>query len=502
MSQKTDTFKPVTKQSATQQKAVSAVQPETRAVGLLSLIGMVIGSMIGGGAFNLPQNMAAGAALGAIVIAWIITAIGMYFLANTFRTLADKRPDLTAGIYTYAREGFGRFAGFQAAWGYWLSAAFGNVAFAVLVMQTLGYFYPNLLSGKSWQAILGGSILIWGMHFLVLSGVQRAAFLNAIATAAKIIPIITSIIILAVLINGAQFSTDIWGLQGHLGDLLSQVKSTMMVTLWVFIGIEGAVVVSGRARHTEDVGRATFLGLLACLIMYVLLSILPFGLMTQAQLAALNGPSLAYVLEHAVGPWGTVFIVLSVLLSVLSCWLAWTILVAELPFEGAKDGVFPKVLSHENAHHSPAPSLWLSTVVMQATMFVVLFANNAWLWLVAITGVMILPAYFASTAFLWLYAKRPGFTAAHGSEGKGGALLSGLLGSGYALWLLYAAGLQFVLLSTIVYAVGIPVFWYAQKEKSRTGAAFTRPEAVAAILLVIVAIISIVLISNGTVTIG
>lgn len=482
--------------------ATGSSHPETRKLGLLMLTGVVIGSMVGGGVFNLPQNMANGAALGAVIIAWVVTGVGMYFLADTFRTLADKRPDLTAGIYSYAREGFGRFAGFNSAWGYWLSAAFGNVGFAVLVMQTLGYFYPSLLSGKSWQAILGGSILIWAMYFLVLAGVKSAAFLNAIATATKIVPILALIVVLGVFFNSGKFSLDIWGTHAHLGNVLAQVKSTMMVTLWVFIGIEGAVVVSGRATHSEDVGRSTLLGLLVCLLLYVLTSVLPFGVMTQAQLAALNGPSAAYVLSAVVGHWGAVFIIVSVLISLLSCWLAWTILVAELPFEGARDGVFPKFLSHENSHHSPAPSLLLSTLAMQVAMFIVIFANNAWLWMVAITGVMILPPYFACTAYLFRYVNQPAFIDAHGTETKGKAIISGLLGSVYALWLLYAAGVQFVLLSTIVYAIGIPVFWYAQKENTPEQPAFTKMEAMAAIILLIVAIISVVLIFNGTVTIG
>lgn len=477
-------------------------QPETRKLGLLMLTGVVIGSMIGGGVFNLPQNMASGAGLGAVVIAWIVTGVGMYFLADTFRTLSDKRPELKAGIYSYAREGFGRFAGFNSAWGYWLSSAFGNVGFAVLLMQTLGYFYPSLLSGKSWEAVIGGSILIWVMYFLVLSGVKSAAFLNAIATAAKIIPIVALIVILGVFFDHAKFSSDVWAAHANLGNLLTQVKSTMMVTLWVFIGIEGAVVVSGRAKNSADVGRATLLGLIICLVLYALVSVLPFAVMTQAQLAGLSGPSSAYVLKQIVGQWGAVCIIVSVLVSVLSCWLAWTILVAELPFEGARDGVFPKFLSHENSRHSPAPSLLLSTLVMQATMFVVMYANNAWLWMVAITGVMILPPYFASTAYLFLYARKPAFIAAHGTESKTAALISGLLGSVYAVWLLYAAGLQFVLLSTIVYAIGIPVYWYAQKEKASGGPVFERKEAVAAVSLFIVAVVSVVLIANGTVSIG
>ncbi|MGN8159405.1 basic amino acid/polyamine antiporter [Salinisphaera sp. RV14] len=481
-------------------KVAVAEQPAGRKVGLISLVGMVVGAMIGGGVFNLPQNMAVGASLMAVVIAWVVTGVGMFFLANTFRTLADKRPDLDAGIYTYAREGFGRFAGFQMAWGYWLSAAFGNVAFAVLVMQTFGYYFPNVATG--WPAIIGGSLLIWAMHFVVLLGVKRAAFLNAIATATKIVPIIAFIVILAVFFNSAQFSSDIWGRQLHLGNLLTQVKSTMMVTLWVFIGIEGAVVVSGRARNKEEVGRATFIGLILCLLLYFLVSVLPFALLSQPELAALKGPSTAYVLKQAVGNWGAFAMILSVLVSLLSCWLAWTIMVAELPFEGAKDGVFPAALGHENRHHSPAPSLWLSSAVMQATMFVVLFAHNAWLWLVAITGVMVLPPYLASTAYLWRYARTPAFAEAHGHEHRRPALISGILGTVYAVWMLYAAGPQFILLSTIIFALGIPVYWYTRRHNSPDMPVFSRRESAASIGLVGVAAVALALIVTGTVGIG
>lgn len=473
-------------------------QPGTRRLGLPLLTGVVVASMIGGGAFSLPQNMAQGAGLGAVVIAWIITLVGMFFLSNAFRTLADRRPDLKAGIYSYAREGFGPLAGFEMAWGYWLSAAFGNVAFAVLFMQTVGYFFPVFRSGNNWQAILGESALIWVMNFVVLSGVRRAAILNVISSVLNVGTIVVALCAMAVAIKGGMFSFDFWGQQQHLGSMLGQVKSTMLVTLWVFIGIEGAVVVSDRATKTSQVGLATFLGLIICTVLYFLLSALPFGLMHQAQLAGLASPSAAYVLKAAVGNWGAVFISVALLLSLLSCWLAWTILVAELPYEGAKDGVFPKFLARENRHHAAAPSLWVSSLTMQIAVFVVLFAHDAWNWLISITGVMILPPYLASTAFLWRYATQPGYSGGAGETARE-SVWTGVLGTAYSVWLLYAAGPQFVLMSTILFALGFPVFWWARREHAPGEPVFNRREAVAAVVLAVVAIVAIVLFALGRV---
>ncbi len=80
---------------------------KNKKVGLLGLIAIVFTSMVGSGVYNIPQNMAAGAALGPVIVAWIITGVGMYFLARAFGILSEERADLTSGIYAYAKEGFG-----------------------------------------------------------------------------------------------------------------------------------------------------------------------------------------------------------------------------------------------------------------------------------------------------------------------------------------------------------------------------------------------------------
>lgn len=143
---------------------------DNKKLGVIALAALVVSAMIGGGIFSLPQNMAASASVMAVIIAWVITGIGMYFIANTFRILADARPDATTGIYAYARLGFGRFAGFQMAWAYWLCNIFGNVGFAVLLMDAFNYFFPGTFTGgNNLYSIIGGSIVIWGMNFMVLA---------------------------------------------------------------------------------------------------------------------------------------------------------------------------------------------------------------------------------------------------------------------------------------------------------------------------------------------
>lgn len=78
----------------------------------------------------------------------------------------------------------------------------------------------------------------------------------------------------------------------------------MLITVWVFVGIEGAVVVSSRARQRKDIGRATILGLLTALSIYVLVTLLSMGVIQVNQLAQYPNPSMAQVLTTIIGPWG------------------------------------------------------------------------------------------------------------------------------------------------------------------------------------------------------
>ena len=142
-------------------------------LGVMGLAGIVVSSMIGGGIYSLPQNMAQNASVGAVILAWIITGFGMYFIANTFRVLSTIKPKLTSGIYMYAHEGFGSYMGFNIGWSYWLCQIFGNVGYAVITMDALDYFFPGTFTGgNNLASIIGGSILIWSFNMLVLKDIS------------------------------------------------------------------------------------------------------------------------------------------------------------------------------------------------------------------------------------------------------------------------------------------------------------------------------------------
>ena len=468
----------------------------TKKLGVIALAGLVISAMIGGGIFNLPQNMSQSASAGAVGIAWIITGIGMYFLTNTFRVLSTVVPDAKSGIYSYARLGFGKFVGFLMAWGYWLSAVFANVGYAILLMDSLNYFFPpHFKGGNNLPSVIGGSILIWAMYFMIMAGVRQATSINTIGTIAKLVPIALFILVSLFVFKISMFHTNFWGDETikslhdvDLGSLGGQIKSTMLVTLWSFIGIEGAVVISDRAESQAAVSKATLIGFLLCLLSYMAISMLPFGNLSQGELSVLAPPSTAPILADVVGKWGSWLII-----ALLSSWLVWTVLLAELPYACAKDGTFPKIFAKVNKNGTPSFSLLVSSIAMQITMIFVYFASNAWNVMLSITGVMILPAYIASTLYLWKISATGQFPKNATIKEKT-ALITGVLGSIYGAWLIYAAGLKYLVMASILFAIGILVFDKARKEnKAPNESVFTNVEKILAIGLIIIAIIALFL---------
>lgn len=466
-------------------------------IGLIGLTAMVMGSMIGGGIFNIPQNMAEESALGPVIIAWLITAAGMLALAFTFKYLSEEFPQLSDGIYAYAKEGFGNYIGFNSAWGYWIASATGNVAFAVMLNDALGHFFPVLLN-HGWQTVVFGVLLIWFYNFVVLRGVKEATSINTITVIIKFITIAAIIVALVIYFNWDTFSFDFWGKGLNLGSIGKQIKTPMLVTLWCFIGIEGAVVISGRAKRPSEVGVATVIGFFVAFFLYLAISVLAYGIMKQPELSKLTDPSSGYLLQHVAGNWMVDFVNIAVIISVGGAWVAWTVLVAEVPYSAALDKNLPTIFERENKAEVPSAALYISSIIMTIFMILVVTAKNVYMAAIEITGVIVLPSYLLSSLFLWKTSVTKEIFK-NDKRKRNIALFVGIVSTIYCIWLLYAAGLRYLLIASIVYAIGIYFFYIARREqKLKKGEdIFQKYEKWIAVVIGILAVISIILLIMG-----
>ncbi|HHZ7389451.1 TPA: amino acid permease [Klebsiella pneumoniae] len=445
-------------------------------LGLSALTALVLSSMLGAGVFSLPQNMAAVASPSALLIGWAITGVGILFLAFAMLLLTRIRPDLDGGIFTYAREGFGELIGFCSAWGYWLCAVIANVSYLVIVFSALSFFTdtPELRlfgDGNTWQSIVGASVLLWVVHFLVLRGVQTAAGINLVATLAKLLPLGAFVALAALAFQLDTFRLDFSGLA--LGvPVWEQVKNTMLITLWVFIGVEGAVVVSARARHKRDVGRATLLAVLSALAVYLLVTLLSLGVVPRSELAEMRNPSMAGLMVRLMGSWGEIVIAAGLIVSVFGAYLSWTIMAAEVPFLAATHKAFPRLFARQNSNNAPSASLWLTNISVQVSLVLIWLTGSDYGTLLTIASEMILVPYLLVGAFLLKIATRP----LHKAVAIGACI--------YGIWLLYASGPVHLLLSVVLYAPGLLVFLYARRTHQHDRSLKRREVALIGLLLV------------------
>ncbi|MGI6877637.1 basic amino acid/polyamine antiporter [Microbacterium sp. gxy059] len=440
--------------------AQSAQAPSRATVSLVGLMAMVVGSMIGAGVFSLPQRFASSTGIAGALATWAVAGAGTLAIALVFQRLSTRRPDLDAGIYTYARTGFGEYVGFLSAAGYWASSCIGNVTYWVLIMSTLGQWIPALGAGDTPLAIACSSVGLWLFFLLVRAGATQAAAVNRIVTVAKIIPIVVFLAVAAAALDPAVLAEN-WRSGPEAGTFFEQLRGTMLLTVFVFLGIEGASVFSRHARRRSDVGRATVLGFLTVLSLFAAVTVVSYGVLPREEIARLQEPSIAGVMEAVVGPWGAVFIAAGLIIAVLGAYLSWTLMAAEVMFAAANDGVMPRVLGRENRRGAPGNALLMSTLLAQVVLILTVFAEDAFAFALDMTAVMALFPFLLTALFLLrISGVRP--RAAH----RGDAAIA-LAASAYAMLLLASAGVELALLASLFAAPMTLLYVWTRRQRGR-----------------------------------
>jgi arginine:ornithine antiporter/lysine permease len=466
-------------------------------VTLTTLTAMVVGSMVGAGVFSLPRRFATETGVYGALIAWAIAGTGMLMLAFVFQTLAVRKPALDSGVYAYAKAGFGEYLGFFSAFGYWASACVGNVTYWVLIMSTLGAVVSPLGEGDTFLAVALSTVGVWAFAWLILRGVREATTINKIVTVAKVIPILVFVLVALFALDVDTFVDNISG-GAALGSLFDQVRGTMLATVFVFLGVEGASVYSRYAKRREDVGRATILGFTSVLSVFATVTIVSYGILPRAEIAQLRQPSMAGVLEAAVGDWGAVFVSAGLIVSVLGAYLAWTLMAAEVLFVAAKDDDMPRFLRRVNGAEAPAASLLMTTILIQVMLFVTLASDDAFNFMLNMTSALTLIPFLLAAAYaLKLVVTRD--TYGDQLEGRSRDLVVGALATVYTAFLLFAAGPKYMLVSFIVYAPGSVLFFMARREQGR--APFSPGELVILAVSVVGAVAGVVALVAGWITI-
>lgn len=471
------------------------MEENNKGISKLGLIALVITSSIGSGIFGTTSDLASSAAPGPALLAWGIVGIGILGLVLSLNNLGAKRPDITCGIFGYAEASFGKLGGFISGWGYWLSAWLGNVAFATMMMSAIGFFIPTFKGGQNIPSIILASICIWALTLLVNNGIESASFINTIVTLCKLIPLFAFIVIALISFKSGIFTQSFWNnmlanAQNAAGNSVwEQIKGCLMVMMWVFVGVEGASVLSSRAKNRSDAQQASIIGFVSLLIIYIFASILPYGLMTQAELANLSQPAMANILKEVVGSWGAIMINLGLIISIIGAWLSWTMLPAETTMLMAKEGMLPKVWGKVNDKNAPTFSLVVTAILTNLFLLSFLFTDYAYGVAYSLCTAAILISYLLVGIYQIQYSYQ------HGEYSQ---LVIGMIAAGFQLMGITLAGVNYVLLCSVAYLPGFYFYILSCKERNHK---LLLKEKIVIGLISLAAICSIILLFTGKISV-
>lgn len=420
---------------------------------------LVVGNMIGSGIFLLPASLAPYGGIG--IVGWLITSTGAILLAIVFARLARRVPK-AGGPYAYARAGFGDFAGFFVAWGYWISMLATNAAIAVAFVSYLTVFWPTLGQAPGLAAFtaLGA---IWFLTALNAAGIRNGGVAQVLTVVMKVIPLLAIGIIGLWYIRPGQLSFAAVEGQAPLG----AVNATVALTLWAFLGLESATIPAESVRYPDrTIPRATLLGTGATAVVYILSTVAVVGIVPNAALAQSTAP-FADAGRMIWGRWAGYTMGLGAIVSCFGALNGWILVQGQIPMAMARDGLFPSLFGKTRPDGTPAVAIIVSSIFVTLLLLfnysgglVELFTKT--ILLATLTAVV--PFVFATMAELKFVIGEPG-SAGAASKNRPGlpAALVAVAAFMYAMWAVIGAGQETVYLGFVLLLAGLPLYVWLRR---------------------------------------
>lgn len=418
-----------------------------RTLGFWMCTALVVGNMIGSGIFLLPSSLAE---FGPISMAgWILTAGGAIVLALIFGRLA-RLSSGAGGPYVYAREGFGDFAGFLIAWGYWIALWSGNAAVAVAFAGYLSVMVPEV--GQSPVAGLFAALgAIWLLTWINVRGVREAGIIQVVTTVMKLTPLILLIVLGVAHVDSSNFRpVNVSGMSN-----ISAISTCAALTLWAFVGLESATVPAGDVKDPKTtIPRATILGTCVAALVYIATTYVALGVVPSAVLADSNAP-LSDVAALLWGFGGALFIAVGACISTFGTLNGFVLLTGQVPLGAARDGLFPPQFARLSRTGTPTFGLVVSSVLASgliAMNYTRTLAEQFEFIILLATLSTLIPYLLCALAEVMIRVRRGDLT-----QLSPNVFILAALGFAYSFWAIYGAGEDVVFWGVLLLLAGLPI---------------------------------------------
>lgn len=423
-------------------------------IGLFTSTSLVVGNMIASGVFLLPASLAAYGGIG--LLGWIGSSAGAIVLALLFSKLSKKIPNALGGPYAYTRAGLGDFAAYLVAWGYWISIWCTNAAIAVAFVSYLTVFF-EVLKTNSFLALGTGLSAIWLLTWVNTRGVKEVGWVQKITTVLKIAPLVLVTIMGLFYIDFANF------VPFNISSVsnFSAVTATATLTLFAFLGLESATIPAGNIHEPEKtIPRATMIGTIITIFVYVLSSTVVMGMIPAAELKNSNAPFS----DAAAIIWGDsarYWVAAGAIVSTLGALNGWILLQGQMPMAAARDKLFPVLFNKENSKGVPALGIVIGSVLISGLMMLNFTngLNDMFTFMALMTTLTVLiPYLFSATSYGIMILQEKFWKRDHISQ-----LIIAALAFLFSLWAVVGSGQETVYWGFIAILSGIPFYMWMKR---------------------------------------
>jgi APA family basic amino acid/polyamine antiporter len=311
-----------------------------RVLGIVSVAGIVVGTMIGSGIFLVPSSIAGEIKAPVLMIAvWVIGGLLTLFGALSLSELGAAYP-YAGGMYVYLREAYGSLAAFLFGWTLFLVIDSGSMA--TLAVAFSSKYLPYFLRLSAWESKVIAVFLIIVLALINYLGVKWGAFVQNLFTVIKTGALVVVIGVVFSLAKGQASNffeppTGAWtsSLAGHFG-------LALVAAFWALKGWEVATFSAGEVRNPEkNLPRGIFIGTLIVVLLYLGANLAYLYVFPIDRIAVSNRIA-SDVMNFALGPVGASFIALAILFSIAGACNGHLLTNPRVYFAMARDGVFFK----------------------------------------------------------------------------------------------------------------------------------------------------------------
>ena len=339
-----------------------------RSLGAWAIWLLVVNGMVGAGIFGLPSG-AARLAGGFSPVVFALCALLILPILLCFAELASYFRS-TGGPVRYATEAFGPFLGFQAGWIFYVARAIAFSANSVLMVDSIGYFWPSATEGVLRTVLL--AVICGGLTLVNVIGAVRAVRSLAALTVLKF-----SVLVGLVVVGLALLGDGVIGQVRMRLPVGGDLGAAIVLLIYAYVGFEQAVVPAGEARDpARDMPRGLLWGLASVAVLDVLIQMVSMAAVPD--IAASNAPLLD-VAATLLGPMGAALLMVGVVASVGGNLVGSTFTTPRLSYSLSLDGSLPPWFGRVHARFlTPANS-----ILFFGALSFVMAVFGSFLWLAA-----------------------------------------------------------------------------------------------------------------------